>query len=62
MLLTVVVVALVSLEDASKNVFSVWLFLFMPPICFYTTWKYQKTTGFLMFSGGLETKQWHEMC
>ena len=25
---------------------------FMPLISFYTSWKYQKTRGFLMFSGG----------
>ena len=27
----------------------------------YTPWKYQKTSGFLMFSGGIERNQWHEM-
>ena len=28
---------------------------------FYTPWKHQKTSGFLMFSGGIERDQWHEM-
>ena len=28
---------------------------------FYTSWKYQKTSGFLMFSGGIKREQWHEM-
>ena len=27
-------------------------------VSFYT----QKTKGFLMFSGGIEKDQWHEMC
>ena len=34
---------------------------FMPLGSFYTPGKYQKTRGFLMFSGGIETDQWHEM-
>ena len=33
----------------------------MPPLSFYTTWKHQKTRGFLMFSGGVERGHWHEM-
>ena len=32
----------------------------MPLISFYTPWKHQKTTVFLMFSGGIE-KQRHKM-
>ena len=28
---------------------------------FYTPGKHQKTNGFLIFSGGLEREQWHEM-
>ena len=32
---------------------------FMPLIFFYTPLKYQKTEGFLMFSGGIETDQWY---
>ena len=27
---------------------------------FYTPWKFQKTLGFLMFSGGIEMKHWLE--
>ena len=27
---------------------------FMSLVCFYTPWKRQKTSGFLMFSGGIE--------
>ena len=34
---------------------------FMPLIFFYTPLKYQKTEGFLMFSGGIETDQWYEI-
>ena len=30
-------------------------------VSFYIPWKHQKTFGFLMFSGGLERDQWHEM-
>ena len=30
-------------------------------ISFYTPWKHQKTSGFLMFSGGIERDYWHEM-
>ena len=28
---------------------------------FYTPWKYQKTSSFLMFSGGRERDELHEM-
>ena len=35
---------------------------FMPLISFYTPWKHQKTRVFLMFSEGIESNQWHEMC
>ena len=34
---------------------------FMPLISFDTPWKHQKTSGFLMFSGGMKRDQWHEM-
>ena len=34
---------------------------FMPLASFYIPWKLQKTRGFLMFSGGIEKDQWHEM-
>ena len=33
----------------------------MPLVSFYTSLKAQKTSGFLMFSEGIETDQWHEM-
>ena len=41
--------------------FSSVLTRFMPLISFYTPRKHQKTRGFLMFSGGIERDQWHEM-
>ena len=28
---------------------------------FHTPWKFQKTSGPLMFSGGIEREQWHEL-
>ena len=28
---------------------------------FYTPWKYQKTFGFLVFSGGIKWEHWPEM-
>ena len=34
---------------------------FMLLVSFYTTCKHQKTRRFLMFSGGIERDQWHEM-
>ena len=34
---------------------------FMLLVSFYTPWKHQKTTGFLMFLGGIERNQWHIM-
>ena len=34
---------------------------FMPLVSFDTPWKHQKTKGFPMFSGGIESDQWHEM-
>ena len=33
----------------------------MPLVSFYNPWKDQKTSGFLMFLGGIEGDQWHEM-
>ena len=30
-------------------------------VSFYTPRKHQNTRGFLMFSGGIERDQWHEM-
>ena len=32
-----------------------------PLIFSYTPWKHQKTSGFLMFSGSIETKHWRKM-
>ena len=34
---------------------------FYATISFYTPWKHQKTKGFLMFFGGIERDEWHEM-
>ena len=34
---------------------------FMPLVSSYTSWEYQKTSAFLMFSWGVERDQWHEM-
>ena len=34
---------------------------FMPLISFCTLGELQKISGFLMFSGGIERDQWHEM-
>ena len=43
--------------------FSFWLALihFQPMFYFNTPWKYQKTRGFLMFSGGIEVGHWLKM-
>ena len=32
-----------------------------PMLHFHTPWKHQKTSNFLMFSGGTETEQWFKM-
>ena len=34
---------------------------FIPLVSFNTSWKHQKISGFIMFSGGIERNQWHEM-
>ena len=34
---------------------------FMALVTFYIPWKYEKTRGFLMFSGGIERDHCHEM-
>ena len=34
---------------------------FIPLVSFYSLWKRHKNSGFLMFSGGIERDQWHEM-
>ena len=31
------------------------------PLVSFTSWKHQKTRGFLIFSGGLERNQWHDI-
>ena len=28
---------------------------------FYTPWKHEKTSGFMIFSGSIERNQWYEM-
>ena len=33
----------------------------MSMVSYYTPWKYQETIGFLMFPGGIEKNQLHEM-
>ena len=33
----------------------------VPLVYFHTPWKYQKTKGLLVFSGGIERDHWHEM-
>ena len=33
---------------------------FMPLVSFYTLWKYQKTSGFLILFGGPESDQWYD--
>ena len=34
---------------------------FHATLAFYTPWKHQKTSGFLMFSGVIERDQWYDM-
>ena len=34
---------------------------FMPLVSFDTVCKHQETSGFQLFSGGIERDQWHEM-
>ena len=38
-----------------------WLNHFQPKFHFYTLWKYQKSSGFLMFSGGIKVEYWLKM-
>ena len=38
-----------------------WQTHFMSLVFFYTPWKYQTISGFLMFSSGIERDQWYEM-
>ena len=44
----------------SFHVTSIFLYP-RPLVYFYTPWKHQKTSVFLMFLGGIERDQWHEM-
>ena len=39
----------------------VFLIYFTPLVSCYTPGKRQETSGFLMFSGGIEGDQWHKM-
>ena len=34
---------------------------FVPPVSFYTHYKHQVTSGFLIFVGDIERDQWHKM-
>ena len=37
------------------------VFQVQPMFHFYILWKHQKTSGFLMFSGGIEVEHWLKM-
>ena len=37
------------------------LALFTSEVSFYTPWKHKQTSGFQMFSGGIEREKLHEM-
>ena len=43
---------------SDANIFSSYFRQILP---FYTPWKYQKISGFLMFSEGIEMEQWSKM-
>ena len=43
------------------NLIRVFLTHFWPMFSFYTPWKHQKTSGFLVFSGGIKWEHWREM-
>ena len=43
---------------SDPNIFSSYFRQILP---FYTPWKYQKTSGFLMFSEGIEMEQGSKM-
>ena len=45
-----------SLQNFTSN-----LTHFQPVFHFYAPWKHQKTSGFLMFSGGIEIEHWLKM-
>lgn len=42
-------------------VIAAYLAYFVTLVSFFTTRKYQKTSGFLIVSGDVERDQWHEM-
>ena len=46
---------------STSNDLKVTLTHFQPMFHFYTPWKHQKPGGFLIFSGGIEVKQWLKM-
>ena len=48
------------LYNPSKSVMKVLTFL-ISLVSIYTSCKFQKTRGFLMFPGGIERGQWHEI-
>ena len=48
------------LYSPSKSVMKVLTFL-ISLVSIYTSCKFQKTRGFLMFPGGTERGQWHEI-
>ena len=43
------------------NVSRITLTHFIPLVSFYTPWKHRKAFGFVVFSGGIERDQLHEM-
>ena len=49
------------IQPCSISDWTNWLAHFMPLVSLDTPWKHQKTKGFLMFSEGIESDQWHEM-
>ena len=42
-------------------VFSCWLTHFHPIFHFYSPWKHEQASSFLMFSGGIEVEHWLKM-
>ena len=47
--------------ETSITCYSFYLTHFITLAYFYTHWKHQKTSGFMMFSGSIGKSQWHEM-
>ena len=50
-----------SVSNILSKDFSKYLAHFMLLVSFYTSWKYQKISGFLMFTGGLVKNKWYEV-